>query len=992
MHVFMNQSLFRNPMRNLGVSLILVCWAALPGGSLLAQRVGVGTTNPDSNAILELAAGPKGLLIPRMSTGNRDSIAAPAEGLTVYDSTTHSFWFWANGSWREIPDARPDIVVGRNPEKFIADLDTVRDTILLADAGFLEEGAGVLVRFNITHTYDGDLSIWLKAPSGLMVSLSEQNGGSGDNYVQTALCANGLYPINAASAPFTGLITAEGDMTAFAGESIAGPWILVIYDGFNFDTGILHDWELSITPRSRVSRLNDRDGDTFVDVEPTPDADKIWVFTAGQLRMEMDTAGYVGIGVQGPKNRLDVKGGMSVGAGYAGHFPAPNNGLIIENRLGVGTENPNARLHLYRNVNALTIPLMLQNENTTINSSNGLMIGFRSDGATAHNGGLAFRRTGSSGVGNLYFLLNQDPALPPTLADSKLTILANGKVGVGTNTPVNRMDVGGTLAIGSGYAGVDSLADNRAIIEGKVGVGTFAPVNALDVKGGAAIGANFAGEPAPTNQIHIEERLSVGSPMGNEIAYVNGSVAMGNQYVNQTVGQQNSLVVQGRVGIGTLETDSAYISISRQVGDTGPALEINTPSYPGAPLLYGEVPLSSAYGTGGYFVGGYSGIHAAGAQTGARIEALYQGESLTGLKAVVSGAGSGKRYAVYGKASSGTLNYGGYFVGALNYVSGAFHINGTDNSAKLNVQNGTAAIGSAYAGVNTAPDGGMVVQGRVGVGTSMPDKGKLQINGSVTYNPGSYAWLDNQGNFNFNNNYFFNEYPYSLHAGSRIAASEINAYSDGRIKTVLGQTDNEQDLATLLGIAVTDYKLRDDRGAGGKVYKKVIAQQVRDVFPAAVETRATGTIPDIMAWGFVQAGWIEMPNDLAQDDRVEVILAGSAVKASVLEAEPTRFRLDTTTWGPLLQEGDSIFIYGRFVRDLHAVDYQALSMLNVSAIQAQQDHLEGIDNQLGQLSADLNTNHRMAASLRERIARLETHANPNGSPIHPALTSKQERK
>ena len=43
----------------------------------------------------------------------------------------------------------------------------------------------VNVNLALTHTFDGDLFIVLVAPDGTTVTLSNQNGGSGDNYTGT---------------------------------------------------------------------------------------------------------------------------------------------------------------------------------------------------------------------------------------------------------------------------------------------------------------------------------------------------------------------------------------------------------------------------------------------------------------------------------------------------------------------------------------------------------------------------------------------------------------------------------------------------------------------------------------------------------------------------------------------------------------------------------------------------------------------------------------
>ncbi|MBL7749381.1 MAG: hypothetical protein JNM19_18215 [Chitinophagaceae bacterium] len=72
---------------------------------MLGQSVGIGTNTPDTNAILDITSNSKGLLIPRLTSLQRTSIAGPSIGLTVFDSDTYSFWVYRGdvmGGWREM--------------------------------------------------------------------------------------------------------------------------------------------------------------------------------------------------------------------------------------------------------------------------------------------------------------------------------------------------------------------------------------------------------------------------------------------------------------------------------------------------------------------------------------------------------------------------------------------------------------------------------------------------------------------------------------------------------------------------------------------------------------------------------------------------------------------------------------------------------------------------------------------------------------------------
>lgn len=54
---------------------------------LVAQSVGVGTATPNASAQLDISSTNKGVLMPRLTTAQRNTIANPAEGLMIYNTT-----------------------------------------------------------------------------------------------------------------------------------------------------------------------------------------------------------------------------------------------------------------------------------------------------------------------------------------------------------------------------------------------------------------------------------------------------------------------------------------------------------------------------------------------------------------------------------------------------------------------------------------------------------------------------------------------------------------------------------------------------------------------------------------------------------------------------------------------------------------------------------------------------------------------------------------
>ncbi|MBK7029513.1 MAG: hypothetical protein IPH45_09985 [Bacteroidales bacterium] len=75
----------------------------LTGFSAFSQMaINLDGSLPSASAMLDIKSIDKGLLIPRMTTSQRTAIAAPAEGLMVYDLTTGTFWFYKSATWTEL--------------------------------------------------------------------------------------------------------------------------------------------------------------------------------------------------------------------------------------------------------------------------------------------------------------------------------------------------------------------------------------------------------------------------------------------------------------------------------------------------------------------------------------------------------------------------------------------------------------------------------------------------------------------------------------------------------------------------------------------------------------------------------------------------------------------------------------------------------------------------------------------------------------------------
>ncbi len=80
---------------------ILLVLLAFIGLSQMNAQVGIGTISPDPSAKLDVTSpgNDKGFLPPRMTTAQRDVIASPAEGLTIFNTTNGCLEFYNGTLW-----------------------------------------------------------------------------------------------------------------------------------------------------------------------------------------------------------------------------------------------------------------------------------------------------------------------------------------------------------------------------------------------------------------------------------------------------------------------------------------------------------------------------------------------------------------------------------------------------------------------------------------------------------------------------------------------------------------------------------------------------------------------------------------------------------------------------------------------------------------------------------------------------------------------------
>ena len=570
-------------------------------------------------------------------------------------------------------------------------------------------------------------------------------------------------------------------------------------------------------------------------------------------------------------------------------------------------------------------------------------------------------------------------------------------------------------------AGGNALTGNQTVMSGNAGIGTTTPVSTLDVYGSGSTG----GFASPARALKVRSTASFGAALGVDASTVaggkewdffstggNAAEGQGKLILRNDTDAVNAMTIttNGNVGIGTT---SPSVPLSLGTSVPGDALKLALYDVPGDTYGLGIVGGAMTFHIAGserMRITSSSGIVARNAATGNQT-ALFQLQNDVGPNGVIfknsstrSADGGAHTMTVRNDAGdlrlqSSAVATGGIMVKAttgnvgigtatpnvgfpLSIKAAGVALQSwlrSDNTPKWNVNmdsfGGAPGLYFSEHGINPA---NLVLRegGNVGIGTLDP-QARLHVVGSgPAFGAETFAYFDP----NFNNLPIQScpscpGWTYSILADGRIAAAGFHARSDGRIKQIIGTSDGAKDLGTLLGIQVTDYTHKDFVANGGAAVKKVIAQQIENVFPQAV-SKSTDVVPDIYRQAMIQDGWVQLATDLKVGERVKLMGEKEAGVHEVLEVKAGAFR---TAFKPAT---DKVFVIGREVKDFRSVDYDALAMLNVSATQelarkldAQESELSDLRAELSKLRSERTSLAQMASDMEARFVRLEQAMN-----------------
>jgi hypothetical protein len=592
---------------------------------LFSQNVGIGTTTPDNSALLEIKSTSKGLLLPRMTTAQRNAIVGPVVGLMIFnldDLCTDIFdgRFWIKNCGLKQTDST---TVAANSWVQKANLGTVGRNgavgFSIGTKGYVGTGYDDVYKKDFWE-YDPVLDTWTqKADLGGVARIDAVGFSIGTKgYIGTGFGGTYLKDFWEYDAATNSWIR----KTDFAG---VGRYVAVgfaigtkgyIGTGYDSTTRVKDFWEYNPANNSWIQKvdfggggrsgavglaignkgyigtgLTATTGNTkdFWEYDPalnswTQKTDFGGVTRYAATGFSIGTKGYIGTGFDNSfnptkdfweydpalnswtqKENAGTNGrayatGFSLGSkGYIGfgydNIAKTNNVDFWEYNTGQASY-PNYSALPIANSGQLTDGIWTKSTNSIYNTAF-LNVGI---GTTSPTAPLQFSNAFASRKVVLYDAKNNDQQF----------------YGFGVIAGALRYQTDTTTTDHVFYAGSSSTSSNELMRikgNGNVGIGTNTPSNKLSILGNANIsGALAIGTVSGSNKLTVA---------GN--ADISGNLALGASFANNKLSMTGNADISGNIGINTLAT-TYPLNFGSTVGD-----KIS---------LYGTTPNAPHYGFG----------------------------------------------------------------------------------------------------------------------------------------------------------------------------------------------------------------------------------------------------------------------------------------------------------------------------------------------------------------------------------------------------------
>ncbi len=581
-------------------------------------------------------------------------------------------------------------------------------------------------------------------------------------------------------------------------------------------------------------------------------------------------------------------------------------------------------------------------------------------------------------------------SLGTTFNNTKLALVdvAGGVYGLGVQSNQFRLHLGGSSGR---YSFLDSAAGSELMTltgTGNLGLGTSTPVSSL------AYAANWKGMHinAGTDsgiaivQGNTSARLHLHS--ASNTAGLGRDLSLSNENNNTAVFRWMNGIVARAPAIFTANSDGD-MTFARN-GTFGGALSGTSGTFSGQINvnnggLTGE-PTTSTLGGGGMRLILWTGIDNSSTPFGFGIAAntLFSVTPATAIHKWFGG--TTERMSLNG--SNGNLIVTGSVTGGSISTTGALSAASVTSTGALSAASVTSTGALSAASITSS--------GKVGIGTTAP-KAMLHVDVAThTFNKATLSgnqsslgvFLGSDGGvagaggaseiYGDNSTIEFGQIA-ALFEGETICTrvwfgNEVHNASDARAKQVRSLSDGVADLATVMNLRVTDYTWVDRSRDGHRPHKMLLAQEVQRAFPQAVSRHPQPqTVPSVYqlaektqydAAKSLLNVTTKKPHGFQAGDVVDLYLEKSEMKGVKVESVSGAHEFTVKSE----EAAEKVFVYGKRVNDFLTVDYDAISMLNVSATQQLKKEK---DAQVAALEAENAKLSEKLAAQEQRLKALE---------------------
>ena len=698
--------------------------------------------------------------------------------------------------------------------------------------------------------------------------------------------------------------------------------------------------------------------------------------------MTIDRDGNVGIGITNPSEKLDVNGDININ-GFLKRNSLNNGALLVDFPAGInGIVNQHCPIFM---LDGYTNPTI-----TSIGEITGIGFGHTSDSSITGLTGLPTVSNNDSGFG-IYFA--HYGTINSFISCGKYdsgnvpgSSFLMGKLGIGTNTPSEKLDVNGGINI-NGFLKRNSLNNGALLVDFPAGingiVNQHCPIFMLDgytnptntsIGEITGIGFGHTSDSSITGLTGLPNVSNNDSGFGIYFAHygtINSFISCGRYDSGNVPG---SSFLMGKLGIGT-NTPSAKLQVYQSTNNKWAGI-FSVQSSTFVYLAYdGTLPHGVYINTGGTSSSGVYNLRCYG-QAGELLSVKANGnvgigtsapESKLDVRGSIRGNYNTNTASSFGRATVGYCGHNNmaafshiscntqYKYSLLQNSSGRTYLNcASGQHIEFRVNNSTKMILRSNA--------------NVGIGTTNP-KARLHISG--TGGQEYYGTRDTYTIYHAANTMhahkdesFSNYHSYWSLLVDSLAWFKYHVYfsSDERIKEDISDISDNASLKLLRDISCVSYYYKDKLMKGSKQTIGFIAQQVNSVMPNAVnitkgiisnEMRlATDIIWNVVLYDnsdniILERIYDDSGNDITKEKYKLTIndlsdnsgntlyrfyvsndISGNdecIKEISSLIDDPKSFIFEKI-W-------NSIFIYGNEVNDFHTLDKNKLYALNFSATQ-----------------------------------------------------------